>query len=171
MLSVVIYYSKFFPTILYLNPNHWSWGVLFTAGFKSFLGGLYYAWFIMIVFEIVLFSPRSKISNGPDFLMGLICWTISSSPGISQMSLALVTFFAGSGCCSTTVWWSFIGLRVLILGIIVVVFLSTLIEVLLIHISWDYGVIWVFWSGQGWRETFWRRIINDAPSVNNPPYL
>ena len=54
--------------------NHWSWGVLF----KVFLGGLYYTWFLVWIFEIVFFSLkrnnilRSWFIDGSNMLIRLI---------------------------------------------------------------------------------------------------
>ena len=56
----------------------------------------------------------------PNLSMVLICWSISSSPGIIKRSLSFVTFSDGSGCCSITVWWSLLGLSILIIGFIIV---------------------------------------------------
>ena len=59
VLYVVSDYSPFFR--LFLNiPNHWSLGVLFTAGLKGFLGGVYYSWFLVFIFELIFFYPKSK---------------------------------------------------------------------------------------------------------------
>ena len=123
LLSVTVVNFSFFFLII---PNHWSWGLLFTAGLNGFLGGLYILHDLLCVyFTSSSFLQRVTISSRTDLLRGLICWTISSSPGISQMSLALVTVVAGSGCWFTTVWWYLFGLRVLVLRIIIVFFVST----------------------------------------------
>ena len=62
LLVTIVNFSFFLFVLIFLKiPNHWSWGVLFTAGLKGFLVELYHAWFLACVFEPVFFS--SKINN------------------------------------------------------------------------------------------------------------
>ena len=143
VLSVVGDYTKILPYYYYIyfkyTPNHLSWGVIFTAGLKGFLGELYCAWCIVCIFERILFSPRRKISCGTDLLMGPICWTISgSSPWVSKTPLAFVTFGDGSGCYSITIWWHLLGLSIIIIGIIIVLVISTPDE----YYCHPYKLIW-----------------------------
>ena len=70
-----------------------------------------------------------------------------------------------------TVWWSLLGLRLPIIGIIIIFLNQPLIEIIFIHIRWAGGVLWFRWSFQGWRETSRRSINKVDPSVNTPPPL
>ena len=128
--SVVGDYSQL-SSLLYIYifkniPNHWILGVLFTAVIKGFLGRVYYKWFLVYIFELILFYPKRKKSCGPVLLIGIFYWTISSYTGIKKMSLAFVTLVDGAGCFLITIWWYLIGTRELIIGIIIVSFVSTL---------------------------------------------
>ena len=57
VLSVVSDYIQF---VLFFLSDHWSWGMLFTTGLKGFLGGLYYALFLVCIFELIFFSLKSN---------------------------------------------------------------------------------------------------------------
>ena len=61
VLSVVGNYSQFVLLLyiyIYNTPHHWSWEALFTAWLKIFMTGVYYTWFLVCIFELILFSPR-----------------------------------------------------------------------------------------------------------------
>ena len=47
----------------------------------------------------------------------------------------------------------------------------SLIDIIVMHISWAEDVMWLHWCSQVWRGTFIRRINKGAPIVNNPPSL
>ena len=100
--------------------------VLLTSGIKVFLGGLNYAWFIVCIFELVFFHPKSKnlfwswYIDEANMLNNLII------PRNKKMLLAFVTFGNGSGCFSTNVWLPLLGLSILIISIIIFLFVSTL---------------------------------------------
>ena len=53
------FYSSFYSSFLNIS-NHWSWGVIITAGLKGFLGGVYYACFLVCIFELILFDLNRK---------------------------------------------------------------------------------------------------------------
>ena len=136
-------YSQFFlpPFLFFYIANNWSWGVVFTAGIKVFLGRVYYAWFPVWIFELIFFSLKIKISCGPDLLMGIMCWTISSFPGIRKSSFAFVSFGDGPGYFSITVLWSFLGISFLIIGIIILLLVSNLD----IYFCCPYKLIWWYY--------------------------
>ena len=57
LLLLLLYSFYYFSNI----PNHHlSWGVLFIVEFKVLPGGVYYAWFLVCIFEIILFSLKSN---------------------------------------------------------------------------------------------------------------
>ena len=50
----------FLLSFLFGILNHWSWGVISTSGLKGLLGGVYYEWFLVCIFELILYSLKRK---------------------------------------------------------------------------------------------------------------
>ena len=126
VLSVVGEYIQFVLLLIFIFPITEVVGWFSPRGYKASWEESITHDFLYTYLNQYSFLQISKIYCSPDLLMSLICWTISSSPGISEISLALVTFVDGLGCCLTTVWWSLLGISILIIGVIVVLFVPTL---------------------------------------------
>ena len=141
-------------------PNNWSWGGIFANGIKGFLGGVYHTWFIVCIFDPILFFlfQPTKISCGPGLLMELICWPTSSYPYIGKIPPSFITIDGREIFSSISVCWylDFVDwtrspynwdyhcfcLNHPLFNIIVVV----------IHTSGTGVILWLNWSCQVWRE-------------------
>ena len=143
LVTIVNFPPSFVLLFFIISPTNKVEGYYSQWCLKRFLLVLYYALFIVCIYELILFSLKSKISYGPGLLMGVRCWNISSSQAISKMLFALVTFGYVSGFSLITVWWSFIGLSILIISVIYIYFVSTLDGDYLYpyHLRWWCSVI------------------------------
>ena len=101
-------------------PNNWSWGVLFITKIMGLLGVVYQEIFIVCMFEPVSFFRWAKISCGPGLLIEIMCWPISAPACTGKMPFFFVTVGDGGSYFSVAVCWSLPGLRILIIGIIII---------------------------------------------------
>ena len=88
--------------------NHPSWRLIFTAGLKIFLGEVYYAWFILCVFEVISFSPKSKNI--------LRSWLIY---GANMLNHLIIRINQLNVTCFHYIWW---WIRLLIHNYLVIFF-------------------------------------------------
>ena len=104
--------------------------------------------------------------------MEIICWPISASPGTRKIPLDFIAVGDWADCFSVAFYWSLPGIRILIIGVIVVFFYQQLVDIIVVCIIWNESVMLLPWIIQGCREKLIRHINNSAPSVKtNPSFL
>ena len=119
MRYIVGVYNQFSLFLFYNIPNNSNLGVLFSTRIWGFLWGVYHAFLLCAYLNLFSFFRKKNILQSW-FIDGIIYRPISLSPGIRKMSFALITVGYGAGCCSITVCWSLLFLRVHIIIIIIV---------------------------------------------------
>ena len=102
------------------TPKNWCWEVLFTTGIKGFLVGVYYTQFLVCILELIFFYSKNRNLSWSCFIDGANMLTNIITPRHYKNTLSFSRFGDGEGCVSITVCWYLFGLRLLIIGIIII---------------------------------------------------
>ena len=151
---------KQYPQQLNLRGDlhHWD---------KGFMGGVYYAWFIVWIFEFIFFYSKNKNILRSLFIYGANVLTHLIIPRhrknvtwfcyIWRLSRLLLY-----NCLVILAWPRSSYNR----GYYLFCLYQPLIEIIVIHIIWAAGVLWLYWSIKSWMEKHWRRVNNGSPIIN-----